>query len=389
MAFYPQRRQARREFLLAAAGLLALAGCSTGRPSERPPEPVAPPPPPRVEAPPTGHNRVALLVPLTGANGPVGQSIANAASLALVDSGERSLRLTVYDSSQSGAAAAAQRALAEGNRLILGPLLAEDVRAVAPIARAAGAPVIAYSNDSAVAGDGVFILGVVPSQAIHRVVSYARGKGAQRFAGLVPTGLYGQRSAQALLGSAQRSGGRVSALETYNRSPAGVRTAARALAAKGPFDAVLVADSGRIAAVAVPLVKQGPSLTARILGTELWGNERTIGAQPALRGAWYAAVPNRRFDQLVTRYRARYGKTPYRLASLGYDSMLLTVRSAKNWSLGGKFPARQLVDRDGFVGIDGIFRFGRDGVVQRSLEVRQVTESGSTVLSPAATSFGD
>jgi hypothetical protein len=56
-----------------------------------------------------------------------------------------------------------KQALADGNRLFLGPLLAEDVRAVAPVARRAGVPVIAFSNDVSVAGDGVYLMGFIPA----------------------------------------------------------------------------------------------------------------------------------------------------------------------------------------------------------------------------------
>ena len=135
--------------------------------------------------------------------------------------------------------------------------------------------------------------------------------------------------------------------------------------------------------MAAPLIRVGP----RRLGTELWANDKTLGKTPALRGAWYAAAPDAQFNRLVTRYRARYGKTPYRLASLGYDSVLLAVRSAKNWPLGRPFPARSLVDKDGFGGVDGTFRFTRDGVAERLLEVRQVTAAGTSTVSPAANAF--
>ena len=86
--------------------------------------------------------------------------------------------------------------------------------------------------------------------------------------------------------------------------------------------------------MAAPVLKVGPRA---LWGTELWGTDRTIGQIAALRGAWFAAAPDVQFDQLVTRYRARYGKTPYRLASLGYDSVLLAVRSARNWPIGRPF----------------------------------------------------
>jgi ABC-type branched-subunit amino acid transport system substrate-binding protein len=379
MASYFTHRQARRAFILGIAGsMLALAACQTG-----PRGPIEPIP---TEPPPTGlqYNGVAVIVPLTGPDGPVGTSISNAAKLALLDTGEKSLRINVYDSAApGGAAAAAQRAIAEGNRLILGPLLAQDVSAAAPVARQAGVPIIAFSNDEGVAGDGVYIMGFTPDQSVGRVVTHARKQGINSFAALVPTGLYGQRAAQALLESVRKSGGRVAAIETYDRSQASVTAAARRLNAKGPVDAVLLGDSSRMAALAAPALGGA----SRKLGTELWGTDRTIGKNASLRGAWFAAAPDAQFDKLVVRYRARYGKTPYRLASLGYDAVLLAVRSARNWPIGRAFPARTLIDKDGFAGVDGNFRFGRDGIAERLLEVRQVTPAGATVISPAATAF--
>ena len=384
----PAGPQARRTFLITAAatGLtLALSACQTGggRPVLRPVEP----------APVTGgpvlneqRNRVAVIVPLTGADGGVGQSIANAANLALMDSGDRTLRLTIYNSAGAGGAgAAASKAVAEGNGLILGPLLAEDVRAAAPAARRANVPLIAFSNDEGVAGNGVYILGFTPDQSIDRVVGLARQKGATRFGALVPTGVYGQRAAQAMLSIVRDSGGQLVAIETFNRTASAVRAAAASLNAKGATDAVLVADAGRIAAVAAPALKVGP----RLLGTELWARDKTLGATPALRGAWYAAAPDMRFNQLVTRYRARYGTAPSRLASLGYDAVLLAVRSARGWPIGARFPAGSLRDREGFAGVDGIFRFDKRGVAIRALEVRQVTAAGVITVSPAAKSFAN
>ena len=379
MALNFTRLQARRLFMLGVgAAALTLASCQTGRGPVRP-GPIVEPPPVVTE-----QNMVAVILPLTGGDGPVGTSISNAARLALSDTGEKSIKITVYDSTvPGGAAAAAQRAIADGNRLILGPLLAEDVRAAAPVARKAGVPVIAFSNDEGVAGDGVYIMGFTPDQSIGRVVGYARSKGSSRFAALVPTGLYGQRAAQAMIGAVRKSGGVVTGIQSYDRSKAAISAAVRRLNAKGDVDAILIGDNGRMAAMAAPLLKVGP----RKLGTELWATDKTLGKTAALRGAWYAAAPAYQFNRLVTRYRARYGKTPYRLASLGYDAVLLAVRSAKSWPLGRAFPAKSLIDKDGFGGVDGAFRFSRDGVAERLLEVRQVTAAGTTTVAPAAPKF--
>lgn len=376
MALPTKARQA--SLAITASISLLVAGCQTN-PQVRE---VGPLPSPQDEGPDSPRHRVAMIIPLSGVDAGVGNSIANAASLALIDSGDRSIRLVTYDSA-GGAGAAAQRAIAEGAELILGPLLSDDVRSVTPVARGANVPVVAFSNDSSVAGGGTYIMGSTPAQAIDRVVRYSRGRGAVRFGALVPTGLYGQRAAQAMLGSVRSSGGRLVGLETFNRSPAAARSAALMLGGRGAMDSVLIADSGKISAIAATALRPG----AQLIGTELWAGDRTLGQTPRLRGALYAAAPDARFTQLVGRYKARFGRVPYRMGSLGYDAMLLTVRAAKGWPIGRPFPLRSLADRDGFAGVDGIFRFGRDGVAERSLEVRQVTATGTTIVSPAAGSF--
>ena len=387
--------QARRSILgLGMAGLaaLTLAGCALV------PKPNQPPPPapeqPKVEKPKPEQplpvlppdetrNRVAVLVPLSGPNGGVGTSLANAAQLALLDTGGERIRITVYDTARAGgAAAAANEALGQGNGLILGPLLADDVRAVAPVARRAGVPVIAFSNDTSVAGDGVYLMGFTPGESIERVVDYAKTHGMNRFSALTPNGVYGERAGRAMQEAVEHMGGRLVGMQSFDRSAASLRAAITRLTAQGAYDAVLIADSGRIAALGAPAIR-GP----KILGTELWATESDLGRTPSLRGAWYAAASDTMFNQLRTRYRARYGTSPYRLASLGYDAVLLAVRIGKDWRIGRAFPERMLRDPGGFAGVDGAFRFDGRNVAERSLEVREVTAAGSVVLSPAPRGF--
>lgn len=362
--------QARRRFLLVSLSALLLASCGGG---QRAPRPL----PPGVQA----KHEVALLVPLTGEDSEVGQSIANAARLALIDMNNNSINLRLYNTSEGGAAAAAGLAIQNGARLILGPLLSDQVRAVTPIAARARVPVIAYSNDSSVAGGNTFILGFVPGQSIDRIVSHARQNGAVRFGAIAPASIYGQRSVQSFLGSVQRAGGQVVAVESY--APGQARAAAKRLSGRGGLDAVLVADGGRVAMSAAPEFRAG----TRLLGTDLWAGESKLGSVARLRGAWFAAAPDTRFRQLVTRYRDRYGRAPVRLASLGYDSMLLTISASRKWDPRRRFPVNLITDPEGFVGVDGVFRFGRDGVAQRGLEVRQVTATGTSVVSPAPSTF--
>lgn len=367
---------------LALGGLLAAcqvvpkaAGPATAPPPEKPADNIGPGLPTD-----TDRHRVALLVPQTGANADVGSAIANATTMALLDSRTERVRITTYDTAL-GAAAAAKQAIADGNKLILGPLLSEDVTAVAPIARAAKVPILSFSNDSSVAGNGVFIMGFVPGQSIERVVAYARAQGHQRFGALVPKNLYGDRATAAFKAAVTNAGGTLVAVESYDRSATALTGAARRLANAGAMDAVLVADVGGNAIRAVPVIKSAGQ--RQILGTELWNTDAALGGNPAMRGAWFASVSDGLYGQLATQYRSRFGKAPYRLASLGYDSVLLTVRIARDWKPGTNFPVASLMAADGFGGIDGIFRFNDRGIAIRALEVSEVGAGGFRVVDPA------
>ena len=382
-AYASPRRQ-----LLRGIGVAAMAGLLAACQMVPKPNGPATPPPPQNGGDNVGpglptdtdRHRVALLVPESGPNADVGVAIANATTMALLDSRTEKVRITTYDTAL-GAAAAARQAVADGNKLILGPLLSEDVAAVAPVAREAKVPVLSFSNDSSVAGNGVFIMGFVPGQSVERVVAYARAKGHQRFGALVPKTIYGDRSTAAFRAAVAAAGGTLVAVESYDRSATALSGAARRLANAGPIDAVLIADSGGNAIRAVPVIKSGGS--KQILGTELWNTDATLGGNAAMRGSWFASVSDGLYGQLAAKYRTRYGKAPYRLASLGYDSVLLTVRIARDWKPGTIFPASRLLAEDGFGGIDGIFRFNNRGIAVRALEVSEVGAGGFRVIDPA------
>lgn len=379
----------------AIGATMLLAACSTGPrivpKAERPPaaeRPVTPPPIQPGLPQDVQRHRVALLVPLTGENAGVGKSLQNATQLAILDTRNDTIRITTYDTAApGGAAAAAQQAITDGNRLILGPLLAEDARAVAPIARRARVPVLSFSNDASAAGNGTYLLGYSPAQSIERVVRYAKSTGVTEFAGLIPAGLYGERASTAFLRSVEQAGGKVLALEAFDARPASL-TGAIARINRAPYQAVLIAGGSGSAVAAVPAIRRAPAgKTARVLGTELWNTDSSIGSKSALSGAWFASVPDNYYRQYATKYRSRFGAAPYRLSTLGYDAVLLTVRIARDWRPGSEFPERRLTDGDGFAGLDGAFRFGRDGMAERALEVQEVRGGTTVTVSPAPANF--
>lgn len=372
----PQALAGQIKKLLVLASVILLAACSTVPRSKAP---VA------VE-PSDGMHRVALLLPVTGPDADVGQSIANATALALADTKVTNIRMVTYDTGL-GVAAATQRAIADGNKLILGPLRGDNVIEVAQIARPAGVPIISFSNDVGVAGPNVFLLGHLPNQAIERVVLYAKSKGMNRFAGVVASNVYGQRAQSNLTTAVRAAGGILVGIQETNGTAASAEAAARRLSQMGAIDAILVADSGRAAITTVPALRRGGLRAAKVLGTDLWNIEGTLAGSPPIYGAWFASVSDTLYTQYAAKYRARFGKAPLRLSSLGYDSVLLVARVARDWQPGTRFPVAQLTDPQGFIGVDGAFRFNPNGLTDRMLEVQEVQAGKFVTVSPAPSQF--
>jgi len=377
----------RRNAIMLGA-IVLLAGCKVipkGTPTPAPPPEDRP-----TDALPSDQtrHRVALLVPMNGPNADVGQSLANATTMALLDTNAQNIRITTYDTS-AGPAAAATKAIQDGNKLILGPLMGDEVPPVATIARAARVPLISCASDTGANARDVFAMGTAPANSIGRTVTCAKGRGIAKFALLVPNGDYGARARVAYDAAVKAVGGTVVASESYDRSNPSIVSAARRLRTRGGFDAVLIADGARFAALAAPQLKTPGAASPRILGTELWSGESVISSTPALRGAWFSAVADTRFRTFADSYQSRFGTKPFRVATQGYDSVLLTIRVARDWRLGTPFPTARLADTGGFLGLDGPFRFGPAGVIERALEVREARAGTVAVVSPAPDKFAD
>lgn len=166
--------------------------------------------------------RVALLLPLSHSQGDakaVAQALLNAAELALFEIENTNVLMMPKDTfgTPSGAKRAARAAIDEGADLILGPLFASSVRAAGKVARRAHVPMIAFSTDRTVAGDGVYLLSFLPEQEVKRVVDFAFSEGFYSFAALIPQSAYGYRVQGAFEYSVQRQGGYIPQMQSYPR----------------------------------------------------------------------------------------------------------------------------------------------------------------------------
>ncbi len=394
--------------VLAFGLLFALSACGGGR---MVPAPAGPPQsssvagrplPPGGPSPSTaGPVKVALLVPLSGANADLGKAMLEAAQLALFTTSSEQLTLIPRDTAGTaeGAGSAAKSAIAGGAQLILGPLLAAEVEAVKPVARDAKINVIAFSTATQLAGDNVFLMGFLPRQEVVREVSFARDKGLGRFAALAPNSPYGHLMADALREAVSASGGSVVKTEYLDPRAADPTASIQHLLSQGegagqqspagaPFDALLLPEGGaRLKQIAHQLQAAGlDPAQVHLLGSGLW-DDPSIAGEPALDGGWFAASPPEPRREFESRFQKTYGRPAPRLASLAFDAAALAAVLGE--SAADPFSREAILNPRGFSGVDGLFRFTPQGLVQRGLAVLELEPQGNVTVSPAPQNFQD
>ncbi|SDE36640.1 penicillin-binding protein activator [Rhodospira trueperi] len=286
--------------VMLAAGLLS--GCQTlsqdgtapsgpevsGPATTEPDRQVLTPPPAPAVVP------VALLLPMSGPQAVTGARLQSAAYSALTPARAATMRLTVHDtgSTPDGARAAAQAAVAEGARLVLGPVYSVTAQAARPILSAAGIPVVALSNNRAVAGDGLFLLGHLPGNQAGALLDHAASQGHGRLVLVAPDSGYARLVAdvareRAARGAVQLAEVRLFPPETdYNSQVEMVRGMAR-LDPTGVLMPTAGLPLAGLAALFDYYDKRAPRV--RLMGTDLWHRPDTF-KETSLRGAWYVSA---------------------------------------------------------------------------------------------------
>lgn len=396
-----------------------LAGCVAAAPRPvYPPAPYggAPVPQPLPPPPKPAGGPVAILLPLTGPNADLANSMLNAARLALDVPGAPKLDVRDTLGTPDGAATAAQQAIAAGDAVILGPLTAAETAAVAGPAQAAGVPVLAFTSDPAQARAGVWTLGLTPGQQVRRLVAAAKARGRARFAALLPDNDFGRVMGSAFTTAVAEVDAPPPTIHQYGNDKAAIEQEAAALTAVAarqgplaeriragressdaegrdqaaelahqplappPFDALLLAAIGtRLAEVTAALTKDDVQPDkVQIMGPALWVQPAArAGGGDLLNGAWYAAPDPAARVPFDAEYKAKYGATPPSLAGLAYDAAAITRIAAEQGF------SRDLFTRpSGFSGVDGLLVLLPDGHVRRGLALFEIRNGGVKVIEP-------
>ncbi len=253
--------------------------------------------------------KVALLLPITasGSTPAVAKALKQAAELALFDFDNPNVSLIPKDTkgTPEGARLAAESALQDGAELIIGPLFAQEVAGAAPVARQGGVPMIAFSSDEKVAGDGVYLLSFLAGRDVPRIVSFALSRGKRNFAELIPQSAYGRIAETAFARAVSAGGGQAPVRATFPPDDSSamlgpVRQVANAIKSGQAVDALfLPAGREELPALAPLLASDGLSSgRVQFIGTGQW-DYPNIGSDRALVGGWYPAPDPKGWSSFV------------------------------------------------------------------------------------------
>lgn len=370
---------------VASLGALALAAC----------QPAALPSDSGGQA--GGPVNVALLVPsgsATAGDDILARDLENAARLAISDlGGSVTINMKVYPTAgnPAQAATAAQTAVTEGAQVILGPLRAEEANAAAVAVAASGVNVLSFSNNSAIAGGNLFVLGPTFENTARRLSGHAVRNGKSKLMIVHENNASGQIGANAIQQGAAAAGATVVANAGFEYSQNGILQAVPAIAAQaqssGAQAVFLTADAGG----ALPLLTQMLSenglnpATTQYIGLTRWDILPTVVTLPGVQGGWFTMPDPALHQQYKARYSAAYGAEPHWLSGVAYDGIAAVAALAKR---GSGLDRAALTQSAGFVGVNGIFRLLPNGSNERGLAVAQIRNNAVVVIDPAPSAFG-
>ncbi len=330
-----------------------------------------------------------------------------AAQMAVFDIGSSNFELLPKDTkgTPEGARIAAHSALKDGAKLVLGPIFSPSVKAARQVTQSANVNMIAFSTDWTLANNRTFLIGFLPFDQVERVVRYAARAGYNNIGVLSPDDNYGNAVMSAYNLTSRATGvnttktaryssnGNDLAIKLRNFANYDARTADKKAGKEDilPFNAVLMPAGGTSARQIASFLNHYdlPPNKIRRLGTGLM-NDASLASDKTLDGSWFAGPAPLSRKKFERRYKKIYSADPPRISSLAYDATALAAILARVGMQNNNRPSydhRSITNPNGFAGVDGIFRFRNNGIVERGLAVLEYKHGKIVVIDRAPRTF--
>ena len=378
-----------------ALGLVACRSSGVGVPSGLPNstqgELAALSPNPQGQVVGQGNVRISLLLPTSapGNAATVATELKNGALMAMQDFGMSTIQLVIKDTKGQSAEAqrAAREAIQEGSSLILGPLFAANVSAASGMTIPSNVSMLAFSTDSSIARRGVYLMSFTPEDDTRRIVEYTISLGRRSIAAFLPNSAEGTLRENTLRQLAGPAGVNLQIFR-YQRTPEGISaTATEAVPLIQDVDTIYIPEGGQVPTAILTLVQRNGVIleNKQVLGSGTWESVKTSDA--VLAGALYPGRDITAFNDFSQRYQSQYSVTPGVQAALGYDAITLVSELLRLNNSRSAFNSQTIETRQGFRGVNGIFRLRPSGTTQRGLAIYQIRDGRGQLAIPAPSNF--
>lgn len=316
------------------------------------------------------QTKIALLLPLSGPKAALGQSLMDAASLALFE-GKSSHTLVLYpfDTNQPETLIEDIKTLSPS--AIVGPIFSQDTKDLFPKIPQS-IPIFTLSNDPELLDKGIFVMGVSPLDESRFLLNFALKKGYKRFAILLPETDLGRSLAKIAKDTFGSQKGTALHILFYplTEDPC-IETVAKWARQLNSFslDAIFVPDSSPLTQklIATLKFKDLRSKGLRFLGLSGW-DKPSIFKDSTLRGLWISTHRSEPLRAFHKRFQKTFQTPSSPLEALLYDTIYFIGSSSSI--------TKPSLESHKTKGIYGLVKVNKNGATLRPWHVIEHTGRG-------------
>ena len=359
--------------------------------------------------------KVGVMLPLSGEHSEIGNLILNAIEMAVFQTEENKLELHIKDTEAKSdkAKKVLSELIDEGVKVVIGPLFSKSLAAIQSEVASKNINIFALTNNINLRNKGIWIFGVDPQAQTEKVLRYALEKGSKNIAALLPQNAYGLLLFDTITSFTQANLMKIEKIEFYNFSLESQRKTAQKISEgfkdyklyldkikeqdneeekvnevlfmEKPFDSVFIAAAGQNLTVLSSQLQYNnvdPKIV-QYLGISSW-EDSSILNEPALEGGVFVTTSEMYQKKIKLIYKNSFNKEMPKIAMIAYDIVAL-LGSLNN--LGSNFNIYDLVNDEGYIGLRGLFRLKKNGVVERAFQLKKIKNKKFTILKKANSQF--
>jgi hypothetical protein len=313
------------------------------------------------------------------------RDVRDGAVLGVGELGNNQVRLRVKNVGPGPAGIAAQVTAAKGRNaaLIVSYLPPAETAAVAAIPPAQRPPLLNLASATAATGGDVFNLASDEIDSATEGVKAAAPSGHKKVSALVPAD-FSQSDTTRLGNAIWNSGNTFMGLGRYatNDQTADILTKNRPLIQSAEI-VVILGDTPEVGIVA-SAVRSAAIPGQALVGTNDW--PQSAYATPAVAGAFIATDDTQSSGLIAERYQRHFNHPLTTYGAYGYDAMAIAsglIRSQGPQAI----TAANLMNKVGFRGTTGLFRFSASGMVERKMVISTIDAGKLKVSTQPSQSF--